>query len=73
MKQIASDLKALYDSMLVQKAVPEKYHFIIEKEKKQTDQQSQDPRLDLYKEVHWANLGQKSACVGVNGLDMHLY
>jgi len=34
---------------------------------------TQDPRLDLYKEVHWANLGQKSACVGVNGLDMHLY
>ena len=34
---------------------------------------TQDPRLDLYKEVHWANLGQKSACVGVNGLNMHLY
>ena len=34
---------------------------------------AQDPRLDLYKEVHWANLGQKSACVGVNGLNMYPY
>ena len=40
--------------------------------KKQALFKTQDPRLDLYKEVHWANLGKKSAYVGVNGLNTHL-
>ena len=40
---------------------------------RQGECQPQDPRLDWYKEVHWANLGEKSTCVAVNGLNMPLY